>query len=54
MNDVLNMVLVNDHLENFDEAWETTLPALEKKPEDDLMKALFHRPLESRLPCRMP
>ena len=39
MNDVFNIVLVNDHLEIFDEAWETTLTALEKKPEDDLVKA---------------
>ena len=43
MNNVLNIVLVNDHLENFNETWEIVLTALEKKPEDDLVKAHYHR-----------
>ena len=40
INDLPHIELVNDNLKMLDDAWERTLMALEKAPEEDCLEGL--------------
>ena len=49
MNDTRSILLVNDNLKKFDQAWEESLMALEKEPEEDPLEGLYHRRVDKSI-----
>ena len=48
LEDLLDIVLYNDHLKSFNQSWSETLMAQEKEPAQDLLESHHESQLEKR------